>query len=42
MEVYDLLTYLGDLGGLLDIAFFVGKLLVMAITAKLFNAALIS
>ena len=42
MEVYDLLTYLGDLGGLFDIAFFIGKLLTMSITAKFFNAALIS
>mmetsp|Transcript_13889 Transcript_13889/g.16554 ORF Transcript_13889/g.16554 Transcript_13889/m.16554 type:complete len:102 (-) Transcript_13889:112-417(-) len=40
-EGYDVLTYMGDLGGLLDILVFTGKLLTLFITAKLFHAALI-
>ena len=42
LEVYDILTYLSDLGGLYDIVFAVGSLLAMSFTAKIFNAALIT
>ena len=36
-----MLTYLGDLGGLLDVLFVVGQILTSAVTSKLFIAALI-
>ena len=36
-----MLTYLGDLGGLLDVLFVVGSILTSAVTSKLFIAALI-
>ena len=40
-EGYDLLQYLGDLGGLFDIIFILGSGLTGAISSKLFLAALI-
>ena len=39
---YDILAYLGDLGGLLDFLFVVGKVITSIFTSKLFIAALIS
>ena len=39
---YDVLTYLGDLGGLLDVLLVLGQILTSAIASKLFTAALIS
>ena len=40
-EVVDILTYLGDLGGLIDILLVIGQLLVSFVASKLFTAALI-
>ena len=42
LEVYDILTYLSDLGGLFDIVFAVGSLLAIVFTAKVFNVALMT
>ena len=39
---YDILAYLGDLGGLLDVLLVVGKVMTTIFTSKLFIAALIS
>ena len=39
---YDILAYLGDLGGLLDVLLVVGKVMTAIFTSKLFIAALIS
>lgn len=41
-ENYDLITYLGDLGGLLDVLFVVGSVTTGLLTSKLFKAMLIS
>ena len=41
-ENYDLITYLGDLGGLLDVLFAVGSVTTGLLTSKLFKAKLIS
>ena len=41
-EGYDLLTYLGDLGGLFDIVFILGSIITTFLTSKLFTANLIS
>lgn len=41
-EGYDLLTYLGDLGGLFDIVFILGSIITSFLTTKLFTATLIS
>ena len=38
---YDILTYLGDLGGLMDILFAIGGLCTGIFASKLFQAALI-
>ena len=40
-EGYDILTYLGDLGGLFEITFSIGKLLAGLFVGKWFNVALI-
>ena len=40
-EVVDVLTYLGDLGGLLDVLLVVGQMLTSIVARKLFTAALI-
>lgn len=40
-EGYDLLGYLGDLGGFIDVLFVVGHGLTILLTGKLFKAALI-
>ena len=40
-EVVDVLTYLGDLGGLLDVLLVVGQMLTSIVASKLFTAALI-
>ena len=40
-EEYDMLTYLGDMGGLLDIIIFVGMCLSSSIVSRLFYAALV-
>ena len=40
-ESYDILTYLGDMGGLFEISLFVGKLLTSLFVGKMFQAALI-
>ena len=40
-ENYDILSYLGDLGGLFEIAFSSGKLLTALFVTKMFQAALI-
>ena len=41
-EGYDLLTYLGDLGGLFDIVYIVGSIITGLLTSKIFTATLIS
>ena len=41
-EGYDMLTYLGDLGGLADVLLIAGSSLTGLFSAKLFQAALIS
>ena len=40
-EIYDVLSYLGDLGGLFDILFIIGISLTSFFFSKLFLAALI-
>ena len=39
---YDILQYLGDLGGLLDIVLLIGAFLTSMFVGKLFTGALIS
>ena len=41
-EGYDILSYLGDLGGLLDIVLVIGSALAGFLTSKKFTADLIS
>lgn len=40
-EGYDVLTYLGDLGGLMDILLVAGQMMTSVFASKLFTAALI-
>ena len=41
-ESYDILTYLGDLGGLMDVLLMLGKISTSIFATKLLSAALIS
>ena len=40
--MYDLLSFLGDVGGLLDIIMLMGRTLTMFFAARLFQGALVS
>ena len=40
-STYSLLEYLGDLGGLIDIIFILGSLIIAALIERQFNAALV-
>ena len=41
LEYYDLLSYLGDLGGLLDVILIIGCILSGFIASRMFQAALV-
>ena len=41
-EAYDILTYLGDLGGLYGILYTLGMILTSRFVARMFNATIIS
>ena len=41
-EDYDLITFLGDVGGLLEFLFFLGLALTSPFVARLFYASLVS
>ena len=41
-EAYDLLTYLGDLGGILDVVLVVGMIVSGTFTSRVFQAAIVN
>lgn len=41
MEAYDVLTFFGDLGGLLDVVLLAGSFFTSALTFRLFQADLV-